>query len=206
MASLKLNDHNNHTEIKREDYNLRSSRSAPEECKTKVARKGKAKSSQRTGCKRKNVSTKKLQLRTQSLATEDQKACPDCEYSTLSSQHLKRHISNVHKKGQSYKCPECAFSTHDKGNLTRHVSVVHEKVKNYTCTNCQYKTARKDYLKKHVWHYHASQDSEDCLECAECRFKTPFADILRKHVANVHSAKETERNLKCEECGFVTHR
>ena len=54
----------------------------------------------------------------------------------IESEHIKKHIKNIHQGKKDHKCDACGKSYVDLQGLKRHIIMVHEGRKDYSCEYC----------------------------------------------------------------------
>ena len=79
-------------------------------------------------------------------------SCDECEYKTVNTDHLKRHILGKHE-GVKFKCDQCPREFTTKTNLQTHVHSKHEG-KKYSCEQCSIEFTHPSSLSKHKTKYH----------------------------------------------------
>ncbi|XP_061393691.1 zinc finger protein 664-like [Musca vetustissima] len=146
--------------------------------------------------------------------------CPQCDYATTTSTHLKLHIRRHHTGEKPYVCEICGNSFITSYDLKKH-RYLHTGEKPYKCTVCPKTFRVSSKLKKHQ-RVHTGERPFKCTECGkgftqeynlsvhkrthtgEKPYKCPLCPKafrvsakLRKHKL-VHTG---ERPYKCTECG-----
>ena len=122
--------------------------------------------------------------------------CDECDYTTISTGRLTRHVKGVHRKIVT-KCKLCDYQATFKENLLRHMKTFHSKTRNFECYECDEKFKLKGTLKKHIDAKHL-QIKQTCLICqAEVQ-------CLRNHMRQVHE-RNIEYQCTAENCKFVTN-
>ena len=103
--------------------------------------------------------------------------CVKCQES-ISRQHLRRHMKEVHKFPQYNPFKESAE-------------------KNHSCTHCDKQFQREENMKRHVQEVHSAQMSGR-NSCGQCGKSFTLERNLKKHQENAHSPFFSSFN--CELC------
>ena len=59
--------------------------------------------------------------------------------------------------GKRYKCGRCEYATIKSSDLKKHVLAVHDKVKKFKCELCEYAASKAGTLKNHVMRVHMTR-------------------------------------------------
>lgn len=118
-----------------------------------------------------------------------------CEYcgKMICSDHLKRHINNVHKNLRNSKCHVCKKTFYDKHKLRRHLDTVHVKQKNHVCSICTKKFALKEYLARHLNGAHGASKHT----CNKCERTFSFSENLKRHLKSHEKSPFCCTTLTC---------
>ena len=92
------------------------------------------------------------------------KKCPYCEFSDLTIEFIRKHISEVHGESTPLKCDMCGFYAVSirslKSHMKRHVNdqrFVAQPLEQYKCNLCGYVCHHLPSLKSHMWRHAADQ-------------------------------------------------
>jgi phage FluMu protein Com len=126
--------------------------------------------------------------------------CPDCQYTTIYTGLLARHIE-LHEKR---KCPHCKYSAKQcsgyKRRLVLHIREVHE-LKN-KCPHCPFINIHAGQLSRHMTMVHSNKRRDEIRDkkCPLCPYTTGFGSGLNRHVKTVH---HKIKDHKCTHCNFA---
>ncbi|XP_066970743.1 zinc finger and BTB domain-containing protein 7A-like isoform X28 [Macrobrachium rosenbergii] len=81
--------------------------------------------------------------------------CPQCDYTTKNSVHLKEHIY-THTGYRPYECLYCPMRFTHKTTLKNHMRR-HTGEKPFKCIYCSYSSSRRSMLKSHFMNKHRTQ-------------------------------------------------
>lgn len=128
--------------------------------------------------------------------------CPECDYGTTKSFHLKVHMMGKHWNQFPHVCTMCDYHTTTKGQLNAHVRSKHEPKLLFYCDfpDCEYFTSSERHLETHTKNRHLKQykTAYNCLHC-DRKLKTPQS--LKNHIMVIHTK---EMDSCCPICGYVT--
>lgn len=92
------------------------------------------------------------------------KKCPYCEYSDVTIEMIRKHISEVHGESKPLKCEMCGFFAVSirslKSHMKRHVNdqrFVAQPLEQYKCNLCGYVCHHLPSLKSHMWRHAPDQ-------------------------------------------------
>ena len=134
-----------------------------------------------------------------------------CDYKSVSSSHLKRHISGVHRLND-LKCNECKTSFKSKFHLNTHKIRTHPKINSnenevqkyikrdknqFVCryADCGQQFQYNHHLKRHIKR-HLDIKPFKC-QYEGCDYKSDDSSHLTLHVSRFHRFKG---DLKCNQC------
>lgn len=133
--------------------------------------------------------------------------CEKCNYKTLKSSFLSRHMAKHEKRNKPKKfitCTECDYKTWKLSNFKRH-QLKHNNVRKFLCIICGLGFKRSDTLKQHLA-THAQNESIDNSGngstfpvCDICQKTCRSSTHLREHMM-VHS---NERSVACNFCDMT---
>ena len=93
--------------------------------------------------------------------------CPDCDYRTSQSCHLRRHINSIHRKKERLpKCPECKITFSLKEGLQQHIESVH-RGKRFQCPECETTFSSFGNHQRHIKSVHRGKR----FQCPECDYE-----------------------------------
>ncbi|GAB0094060.1 hypothetical protein DMENIID0001_092810 [Sergentomyia squamirostris] len=133
--------------------------------------------------------------------------CSICNHEFSTKQNLKRHIEDIHEKGEkskddkAFQCSQCDLSFKNHYYLTKHQGIHTSKKKN-VCPICGQEYSTKQNLRRHIEDIHdkvkksKGKESYQCNMC-EMMFKNHY--FLTKHRAIHH----TSRKNVCPHCNQV---
>ena len=152
--------------------------------------------------------------------------CTQCDYETLRSDNLKKHVSSIHSAGESntedtpeqspntkqkrrrrrdlndlfpsLECPECHRMFKTKPSLVIHYRNKHENLK-YECVECKQEFTQYSSLQNHRRSIHKKEK----YKCTQCDYETSRSDNLKKHVSTIHFVGESTKRrprLACYAC------
>ena len=135
--------------------------------------------------------------------------CKKCEYSSIKSSNLKRHIETHNKSIKTHdsdlelKCKECEYKTNGRAyvinyklKMHMHRKHGHEKL---PCGQCEHTAHTNIDLRRHIRIKHSSNE----YTCPQCEYKTNTYQRLHSHKQYNH----TERFIySCDECNYTTKR
>ena len=148
--------------------------------------------------------------------------CPDCDYRTSQSCHLRRHINSIHRKkerlpkcpeckitfslkeglqqhiesvhrGKRFQCPECETTFSSFGNHQRHIKSVH-RGKKFQCPECDYGASQSTNLHRHINSVHKGER----FQCPECEATFSQKGQLPRHIKSIHTDTDRSNNIKSE--------
>ena len=137
--------------------------------------------------------------------------CQLCDYKSLKSFDLKRHMEIHVKKPLICKlCGKC-FENEDK--LEKHQQF--HKGLQHCCPYCDKKFKELKYFNYHIKHWHPNGTSvisgrpkgrtlHHCI-VEGCGWKDKDRSLLENHMRSKHSDPKPKKMYKCEECNFVAH-
>ena len=122
--------------------------------------------------------------------------CESCGLSFHKPNQLKRHISVVHLKEETFQCKSCENQFNSLHYLKRHMKEVHENVKKHKCNICgRYFTYPRD-VRNHIKKTHEKIKDYKC-NCCEKTYSDK--SHLKRHFISVHEEKRcNENNMKIE--------
>ena len=82
--------------------------------------------------------------------------CDKCGYKAALKHTVTRH-KKVHKKEGHQKCPACEYTTLQSADIKKHMKSVHLKIKDKACEECSYATSRMENLKEHIKRKHVKK-------------------------------------------------
>ena len=89
--------------------------------------------------------------RSQNKFLQKPKQCKWCDYSTIQSSSLTKHIL-THSGVKPYHCKECGSSFSQAKHLKTHLRI-HTGEEPYKCSQCSYYSAQSSDFKKHMTRY-----------------------------------------------------
>jgi len=115
------------------------------------------------------------------LNNPNELSCQQCEYKTVYSMNLRRHIQAKHTNFK-IPCSACSYSATTKANLKEHMQAKHLNV-HYDCPFCEHQATKPFNLKYHIQSKHKSK-----LECGigECYYRTQSMRRLTTHQKEHH--------------------
>ncbi|KAH7644280.1 zinc finger protein 62 [Dermatophagoides farinae] len=82
--------------------------------------------------------------------------CPQCDYSSVDKQTLKRHIL-IHSDEKNFHCNHCERRFRTNEALKDH-QIIHLDQSPFRCQHCTSRFRRSDYLKMHILKVHSSKE------------------------------------------------
>ena len=146
---------------------------------------------------------------------EGELKCPQCDYTTCRTAHLKNHIVKAHETPQVfYKCEKCGEDFKLKSLLNKHDKtehkVVDEKTYLFECDKCDYKVNTFNSFNKHNRARHQqsllNDDYKHVYNCSKCDYTANRVSNFEKHLKSSHDTvllKEDFKSgdgFKCQEC------
>ncbi|XP_066908994.1 transcriptional repressor CTCF isoform X3 [Halyomorpha halys] len=131
--------------------------------------------------------------------------CPHCDYKSVTSKNLKKHIKAHHTGEEIYRCPQCDFKSVWSVGVKGHITAHHTVMKPHQCSHCDYKSASSEALKKHIAR-HKTQVLKKHLarhapkkphQCPHCDFKFVTSQELKTHMMAQHT-DEMKEFLHCD--------
>ena len=131
---------------------------------------------------------------------------PDCNFTGLARNQVKRHVEIVHLKVKKFECAHCQKGFYKKDSLEEHTNGVHLNIKNLECDVCDFATAYTSTLKEHKKVAHGNQKF-DCkliiflsitafvwtltflfpsISGPFCQHSARYKGNLDKHINSVH--------------------
>ena len=123
--------------------------------------------------------------------------CKQCDYKTISINHLKCHVNAVHLKLRPFKCEKCPSEFSQKSSLRKHFRNYHGENagKIHQCKECHKVLSTPDKVRRHHREVHEMKDKK--VECDMCDYKCTQKGYLKKHKEVVHFKT---KKAKCEIC------
>ncbi|CAK8675747.1 unnamed protein product [Clavelina lepadiformis] len=104
-------------------------------------------------------------------------SCENCHRTFTNTDHLQRHIRQMHAGARSYPCPECGKTFGTSSGLKQHQHI-HSSVKPFTCEVCHKSYTQFSNLCRHK-RMHA--DCRSKTKCRKCKQFFPNSSSLNKH-------------------------
>ena len=134
--------------------------------------------------------------------------CSICKI-PISSQHLKRHMTEVHKiptknplkePAELHHCPHCNQQFKRVENMQRHIVDIHSLSKNekWKCGQCEKSFFFERNLKLHTERVHAHFPFFSTFNCNQCEMSFKVKGNLTRHQKEQHSDEEM---FFCPFCG-----
>ncbi|XP_030845000.1 zinc finger protein 652-B isoform X2 [Strongylocentrotus purpuratus] len=114
------------------------------------------------------------------IKESDYVQCPQCPSRFKHQEHLKGHISNVHKT-RSAQCSTCGKVLKSREHLKRHL-VIHSGLKPYSCSLCDRSFTQSSNLKIHMRQH--TGDKPYVCELCEMAFTNKVS--LKNHKKKLH--------------------
>ena len=129
-------------------------------------------------------------LRFHHLAKEN--LCLHCGQAFLTSESLKRHITDEHFSSVTFKCDICEKMFKRKDKWKNHIAI-HSGIRPFECDICHKNFITKTKLNEHL-RRHNGEKRFSCLLCAKVY---SGSHDLRKHMKKMHAkvAKNIQANL-----------
>ena len=122
-------------------------------------------------------------LRKHTAKSEMKYKCSQCDYATVESAALKKHVRFKHSNERPFMCNTCGFSTHTHSAMARHKRG-HEQTKPYICETCGQAYADRKRLRDHQEvHQNLAKLPFDCDFCG---YSTRRKDNLQAHIRRQH--------------------
>ena len=110
--------------------------------------------------------------------------CDECQFKCTTSNKLKEHKEEMHKRKMNIICDFCDFQTDDESLLQMHFIDAHN-INLYRCSSCNTILKSKDGLQNHIRMFHNSKFHQ----CNECDFRCKTSINLEKHKTIAHTDK-----------------
>ena len=110
--------------------------------------------------------------------------CSQCDYATVESAALKKHVRFRHSKERPFICSVCGFSLATASAMARHKRS-HDQSKPYVCEFCNHSFADRKRLRDHQV-LHQSNNFPLPFECDFCGYSTRRKDNLQAHTKRMH--------------------
>nr|XP_054748176.1 zinc finger protein 37-like [Lytechinus pictus] len=132
--------------------------------------------------------------------------CSDCEIPFESTDALKDHYREEHKrKLMRHQCQQCSFATDKVYQMNAH-QAIHTGEKGVMCDQCGKWLANQYNLRVHEYRKHSTEE-QMTVTCHECPFKCADKSILRDHIKQHHKwMLKNPIYHKCPHCDYVGHK
>ena len=136
--------------------------------------------------------------------------CSICKI-PISSQHLKRHKSEVHQMptknplkepAQKHNCPHCSKQFKRVEKMQRHIKEAHSLVikENWKCGQCEKSFTLERNLKLHIERVHAHFPFFSTFNCNQCGKFFKLKGNLKRHQKEQHGDGEMFSCPSCRKC------
>lgn len=124
--------------------------------------------------------------------------CNFCNYTTDSSNYLRRHEDNHTRKNVSCSFCDQTFQTQDK--LTKHMKYNHSKAANLNCDHCEKTFSTPSGLRKHIKNIHIFVNDQPMFRCTVCEQTFESSARHKKHMS-CHKLNKEIPPFICVRCG-----
>ena len=149
-------------------------------------------------CAKSLKSKRNLSVHIKSVHSDEGKITVPCEIcsKTYSSNSIRQHFINFHRKSENYQCDVCAKEFSNSKYLSNHKIMVHT-TGIFSCENCGNIFSNQHYLRRHMVTVHA--DAKEECACDICNKTFRNKRFLAHHKKAVHMLQ----TVKCVSCGKV---
>lgn len=164
---------------------------------------------QQTTKQKTNYHRKRRYLQDQDGISVQRFHCSVCEYHTLRSDNLQRHMLihvPLRESMRIHQCDVCEFRTHLKPSLVQHKKTHVDRRRLFQCPACDGRYTTKSAMTAHFKRSHEvidkapkSNAKSRQYHCTEpgCEYKTYTKRDVNRHSRSVHG---NERPFKCDKC------
>ncbi|VEN35893.1 unnamed protein product [Callosobruchus maculatus] len=141
--------------------------------------------------------------------------CTKCNYKTISTKRLKRHLVTHSDNRIARRCIYCTKTFKCKQELDDHIIKTHPDFiasissKIHQCTQCTYKTTKSLYIRRHLITNHPEVAGNLLSRCIYCNKTFKFKITLDDHIIKTHPdfiASISSKIHQCTQCTYKTTR